>query len=73
MNTEIKSISKSEKLEFKKQKIKEFLLSLPTLDSISKEAGIAVGVISRFVNDKKTLNESHIKRIIPVIKKHGYK
>jgi chromosome partitioning protein len=56
------------------KKIKQFFKDRPciSINCIEKTAKLPRGTLSFAVNDKRELNENHLKKLIPVLKKYGY-
>ncbi len=51
----------------------EFLTQRPalSLNQLEKEAELPQSLLSKVMKRKRTLNENHLKRLVPVLKKYG--
>jgi chromosome partitioning protein len=56
------------------KKIHKFLTERPCLsvNCLEKESGLPPTTLSKFKRNERELNEDHIKKLIPVLKKYGY-
>lgn len=43
-----------------------------SLTSIERESGIPAKTLSHYMNGRRNLNESHIRKLTPVLMKYGY-
>lgn len=55
--------------------LKKFLAERPALkpEGIGKEAGLPVGYMKKLLSKERSLNATQINRLLPVLKKYGYK
>jgi chromosome partitioning protein len=56
------------------EKIIEFFKERPALsvNQIEKEAGLPPTTLSKAVRGERNLNEAHIQKLIPILKKYGF-
>jgi len=56
------------------EKIIEFLKERPALsvNQLEKEAGLPPTTLSKAVRGERKLNDSHIEKLLPVLKKYGF-
>ncbi len=56
------------------EKIIEFFKERPALsvNHIEKEAGLPPTTLSKAVRGERNLNEAHIQKLIPILKKYGF-
>ncbi len=56
------------------EKIIKFLSERPalSLNQLEKEAGLPQSLLSKVIKGKRALNENHLIKIVPVLKKYGF-
>ena len=56
------------------EKIIDFLKERPALsvNQLEKEAGLPPTTLSKAVRGERNLNEQHIQKLIPILKKYGF-
>jgi len=56
------------------EKIISFLKERPALsiNQLEKEAGLAPTTLSKAVRGERNLNETHIQKLLPILKKYGF-
>ena len=56
------------------EKIIEFLKERPALsvNQLEKDAGLPPTTLSKAVRGERNLNEAHIQKLMPVLKKYGF-
>ena len=54
--------------------MKQWLIKHPCLSlfCIEREAGIPVKTLSHFIKGRRELNQNHIDKLTPILKKYGY-
>lgn len=45
----------------------------PSITEIEAEAEIKKGTLSRILSGERNLTENHIKKLLPILEKYGYK
>ena len=57
------------------EEIKHFLKDRPSfsLRGLEKEADLSTKTLSHYVNGRRKLSPEHIKKLIPVLSKYGFK
>ena len=51
----------------------KFLKERPalSLNQLEKDAGLPQSLLSKVLKQKRVLNENHLKKLVPVLKKYG--
>jgi chromosome partitioning protein len=56
-------------------KLKKFFDERPALkpDGVGKEAGLPQSLLGKILRGERTLTDTYIQRLLPILKKYGYK
>lgn len=56
-------------------KLKKFFIEHPSIsiDALGQECGLPQSYMGKIINEKRPLTEANIERILPVVKKYGWK